>query len=62
MIGRRIGPYEVVRQLGEGGMGAVYEAVNRQISRRVAIKVLRANLASDKEAVTRFFNGAGRPR
>src|SRR5207253_2103748 len=35
-----IGPYRVIRQLGEGGMGAVFEAVHEVIQRRVAIKIL----------------------
>lgn len=37
----QIGPYEVVRVLGQGGMGTVYEARQRSLSRRVALKVIR---------------------
>ena len=37
-----IGPYEVLRLLGEGGMGTVYEAIQPGIGRRVAVKVMRA--------------------
>src|SRR5262245_61646736 len=58
MIDQRIGNYRVVRKLGEGGMGAVYEAVHDQISRRAAIKILHAHLSKDTEVVTRFINEA----
>lgn len=48
------GKYEIVRLLGEGGMGAVYEGNNTRIHRRVAIKVLHGSAAINEEAVTRF--------
>ena len=54
----QIGPYRVVRVLGKGGMGVVYEAVHATIQRRVAIKVLRSELASDPERAARFVNEA----
>jgi serine/threonine-protein kinase len=50
-IGER---YRVVRALGEGGMGAVYEAENTWTKRRVAIKVLLASVAEDSEQMARF--------
>lgn len=53
-----IGPYKIVRQLGEGGMGVVFEAVHEAIERRVAIKTLRSEYAKNREVVTRFFNEA----
>ncbi len=53
-----IGPYRIVRQLGEGGMGVVYEAVNDAIERRVAIKVLHPEYAKDRETASRFFDEA----
>lgn len=56
--GTRIGPYRIVRQLGEGGMGAVYEGVHVAIERRVAIKVLHAEYARNREFAARFFNEA----
>ena len=40
----RIGSYKVVRQLGAGGMGAVFEALHETIERRVAIKVPQNSL------------------
>lgn len=48
------GKYRIVRLIGEGGMGSVYEGENTLIHRRVAIKVLHAGLAESGEAVMRF--------
>lgn len=46
--------YQILRLLGEGGMGAVYEGLNTRIRRRVAIKILHGSVASNQEAVQRF--------
>lgn len=48
------GRYRLVRLLGKGGMGAVFEAEHTLIARRFAIKVLLPELAADAEAVERF--------
>jgi serine/threonine protein kinase len=48
------GKYRVVRLLGKGGMGAVYEARNLRIDKRVALKVMRADLRTDRALVRRF--------
>jgi len=48
------GKYRIVRLIGEGGMGAVYEGENVRIHRRVAIKVLHSGIASNQDAVQRF--------
>src|SRR5215831_1481890 len=48
------GKYRIVRLIGEGGMGAVFEGENTRIHRRVAIKVVRAALASNAGVVARF--------
>ncbi len=48
------GKYRIVRLLGEGGMGAVYEGENVRIHRRVAIKVLHAAVAAKADVVQRF--------
>jgi tRNA A-37 threonylcarbamoyl transferase component Bud32 len=58
VLGERVNNFEIVRLLGEGGMGAVYEAEHLLIRRRVAIKVLKAELVVDGELVQRFFNEA----
>ncbi len=55
---KQIGPYNIVRLIGTGGMGSVYEAVHSQIQRRVAIKVLHKDFQQDAEFVQRFFNEA----
>ena len=54
----QLGPYRIVQPLGEGGMGAVFEAVQEPIGRRVAVKVLLPHHARDRDAVGRFFNEA----
>src|SRR5882724_6196611 len=45
--GAKLGPYEIVAQLGAGGMGEVYRARDTRLERDVAVKVLPASLASD---------------
>jgi hypothetical protein len=52
--GTRLGPYEIVKALGAGGMGEVYEARDTRLDRPVAIKVLPAELAADATARARF--------
>lgn len=55
-IGQLIdGKYQIVRLIGEGGMGSVYEGKNTLISRRVAIKVLHPGAASADEGAVRRF-------
>lgn len=55
-IGQKIqeDKYSIVRLLGEGGMGAVYEGLNNKIQRKVAIKVLHASVSENSDAVARF--------
>ena len=53
--GHRLGNrYEIVAVLGEGGMGTVYEAVDHDLQRRVALKVIRDEMASQPEVLERF--------
>ncbi len=53
-IGSKIGPYEIQGPLGAGGMGEVYRALDTQLEREVAIKVLPPGLANDPERLARF--------
>src|SRR5438094_413073 len=50
--------YEVVRLVAEGGMGAVFEARDVQLERRMAVKMLRAESIRDPAAVERFLREA----
>jgi serine/threonine protein kinase len=52
--GRRLGPYEIVAQLGAGGMGEVYRAHDTNLGRDIAIKILPTFLALDGERLLRF--------
>ena len=54
----RVGPYTILRKLGQGGMGVVYEAEHAEIARRVAIKVLSGDGIKSAEAVARLLNEA----
>lgn len=51
-----VGNFRIVRQIGKGGMGAVFEALDLQTSKSVAIKVLHARFSGDPEALARFLN------
>jgi eukaryotic-like serine/threonine-protein kinase len=48
------GKYELIKLIGEGGMGAVYEAKHRLIGRRLAVKFLHSQYTSNEEVVIRF--------
>ncbi|HET6611633.1 MAG TPA: protein kinase [Kofleriaceae bacterium] len=58
LIGANVGNYRVVQKLGEGGMGSVYLAEHPLIGKKVALKVLHAELSSNEDVTTRFFNEA----
>jgi predicted Zn finger-like uncharacterized protein len=58
LIGRSLRGYEFVRKIGQGGMGAVYEARQVSLDRAVAIKVLPERYARDAESLLRFTREA----
>lgn len=48
------GRFRILRSLGRGGMGEVYEAVDQELSERVAVKTIRPEIAADPTALARF--------
>ncbi|HEX4440625.1 MAG TPA: protein kinase, partial [Thermoanaerobaculia bacterium] len=52
--GSRLGPYEILGQIGAGGMGEVYRARDPRLGRDVAIKVLPASFSTDADRLRRF--------
>ena len=47
LLGQQLGDYQVIELIGEGGMGLVYRGIQPVIKKRVAIKVLRREFATD---------------
>jgi serine/threonine-protein kinase len=58
LTGRTVGDYQVIRRLGQGGMGTVYLARQLSLKRDVALKILRDDLAAHTAALQRFQNEA----
>src|SRR5438046_5709158 len=52
--GTRLGPYQVLAPLGQGGMGEVYRARDLRLDREVAVKVVPEALARDADRLARF--------
>src|SRR3982751_865327 len=52
--GSRLGVYEIIAPIGEGGMGQVYRATDTKLKRQVAIKILPPSLAADHDRLARF--------
>ena len=60
MIGTSLGPYKIIEQLGAGGMGEVYLGEDRRLGRKVAIKVLPADMAEEPERLARLGRARGK--
>jgi hypothetical protein len=58
MLGERIGSYEVLEEIGEGGVATCDRARQASVARDGSIKVIRRALAGDPEDVPRFQHGA----
>src|SRR5436190_1924794 len=56
--GTRLGKYEIRAKLGEGGMGEVYLAQDTKLDRKVALKILPADVASQRDRMERFIREA----
>ena len=56
--GTRLGPYDILAELGHGGMGIVYTVHDPRLKRQVAIKVLPPDLTRDDTAKQRFLQEA----
>jgi serine/threonine-protein kinase len=58
LVGETVGSYRIERELGTGGMGAVYVARHSLLDKLAAVKMLRPKWCAEKEAVDRFFTEA----
>lgn len=56
--GTKVGRYEIRSKIGAGGMGEVYLAQDTRLDRKVALKILPADLASHRERMERFIREA----
>ena len=48
--------YEIIEEIGKGGMGKVYKAFDRDVNENIALKIIRPEIASNSEIITRFQN------
>ena len=54
LVGRTVGPYKILSQLGAGGMGEVYLAHDTRLGRKIALKLLPSYFTKDGERLRRF--------
>ena len=52
------GRYQLIRQVGNGGMASIYEALDTRLDRKVAVKIMHPHLAQDEQFVERFIREA----
>ncbi|MBN1272562.1 MAG: protein kinase [Candidatus Aminicenantes bacterium] len=50
------GRYQIIEELGKGGMGRVYKAIDKEVNAKVALKLIKPEIASDKKTIERFRN------
>ena len=48
--------YQIIEELGKGGMGRVYKALDKEINEKIALKLIKPDIASDKKTIERFRN------
>ena len=58
MIGQKTSNFQIVEELGSGGMGTVYKAIDVRLNRYVAIKTLHSHVTNHSDAYKRFQNEA----
>jgi serine/threonine protein kinase len=50
------GRYQIIEELGKGGMGRVYKVLDKETKERIALKLIKPDIASDKKTIERFRN------